>query len=169
VHKRESYIGKFRLMMDVCYIFVDVLTAHVPPPNTGFLTDARPRSPTLMMLLNVLCHKTFITCINTCSNSQMHDHESYTGDRTKEALVAFADSLVPSAGQPHRKHANLDSAPKSSGCNMAGEEGWDPPTRSGVCCFQGAGGAGKQARDRCLVAPSMIPLAGSRTSHDGEQ
>lgn len=25
-------------------------------------------------------------------------HEAYMGDRTKEALVAFADSLVPSAG-----------------------------------------------------------------------
>mmetsp|Transcript_19130 Transcript_19130/g.32871 ORF Transcript_19130/g.32871 Transcript_19130/m.32871 type:complete len:478 (+) Transcript_19130:28-1461(+) len=51
---------------------------------------------------------------------QMHDHEAYTGDRTKEALVGFADSLVPSAGQPHHKHENLTSAPKSSGCNMAG-------------------------------------------------
>ncbi|KAJ9521177.1 hypothetical protein QJQ45_022899, partial [Haematococcus lacustris] len=43
----------------------------------------------------------------------MQDHEAYTGDRTKEALVAFADSLVPSAGQPHRKHVDLASAPKS--------------------------------------------------------
>lgn len=51
---------------------------------------------------------------------QMHEHESYTGDRTKEALVSFADALVPSAGQPHRKHADLASAPKASGCNMAG-------------------------------------------------
>lgn len=50
----------------------------------------------------------------------MHEHESYTGDRTKEALVRFADQLVPSAGQPHRKHADLASAPKGSGCNMAG-------------------------------------------------
>ncbi|KAJ9521082.1 hypothetical protein QJQ45_022820 [Haematococcus lacustris] len=51
----------------------------------------------------------------------MQDHEAYTGDRTKEALVAFADSLVPSAGQPHRKHVDLASAPKSAGCNMAGK------------------------------------------------
>eukprot|EP00195_Chlamydomonas_chlamydogama_P000232 CAMPEP_0202921332 /NCGR_PEP_ID=MMETSP1392-20130828/77335_1 /ASSEMBLY_ACC=CAM_ASM_000868 /TAXON_ID=225041 /ORGANISM="Chlamydomonas chlamydogama, Strain SAG 11-48b" /LENGTH=565 /DNA_ID=CAMNT_0049614897 /DNA_START=237 /DNA_END=1936 /DNA_ORIENTATION=- len=50
----------------------------------------------------------------------MHEHEAYTGDRTKEALVSFADNLVPSAGQPHRKHADLSSAPKSSGCNLAG-------------------------------------------------
>ena len=29
------------------------------------------------------------------------DHEAYKGDRTKEALLTFADSLAPSAGQPH--------------------------------------------------------------------
>ena len=29
------------------------------------------------------------------------DHEAYRGDRTKEALLDFADSLAPSAGQPH--------------------------------------------------------------------
>ena len=34
-------------------------------------------------------------------------HESYTGDRTKEALEAFADGLVPSAGLPHVKHGQL--------------------------------------------------------------
>ena len=50
----------------------------------------------------------------------MHDHEAYTGDRTKEALVSFADALIPSAGQPHRKHADLTVSPKSMGCNMAG-------------------------------------------------
>ena len=50
----------------------------------------------------------------------LHEHEAYTGDRTKEALVSFAESLVPSAGQPHRKHADLTSAPKALGCNMAG-------------------------------------------------
>lgn len=49
-----------------------------------------------------------------------HEHEAYTGDRTKEALTGFADSLVPSAGQPHRKHADLSSAPTTSGCNMQG-------------------------------------------------
>lgn len=42
------------------------------------------------------------------------------GDRTKEALVAFADSLVPSAGQPYLKHSQLQAAPKTSGCNVAG-------------------------------------------------
>ena len=31
----------------------------------------------------------------------MRDHESYRGDRTTQALLDFADSLVPSAGQPH--------------------------------------------------------------------
>ncbi|GIL67187.1 hypothetical protein Vafri_20620 [Volvox africanus] len=51
---------------------------------------------------------------------ETRQHESYLGDRTKESLVAFADSLVPSAGQPHRKHAALAAAPKTSGCNLAG-------------------------------------------------
>ena len=36
-----------------------------------------------------------------------HQHESYMGDRTKEALVQFADSLVPSAGMPHHQHGLL--------------------------------------------------------------
>lgn len=49
-----------------------------------------------------------------------HTHEAYTGDRTKEAFEQFADSLVPSAGQPQLKHAQLKSAPKASGCNVAG-------------------------------------------------
>ena len=64
---------------------------------------------------------------------QRQDHEAYTGDRTKEALVAFADALIPSAGQPHVKHADLEAAPKSSGCNMAGEE-------------RGEGGGGGEGR-----------------------
>lgn len=51
---------------------------------------------------------------------RIHEHEAYRGDRTKEALLAFADTLVPSAGAPHRKHLHLEAAPKSSGCNMAG-------------------------------------------------
>lgn len=29
------------------------------------------------------------------------DHESYRGDRTTAALLAFTENLVPSAGQPH--------------------------------------------------------------------
>jgi len=49
-----------------------------------------------------------------------HEHEAYTGDRTKEALVRFADSLVPSAGLPHVRHGQLTAAPKTPGCNMAG-------------------------------------------------
>jgi len=50
----------------------------------------------------------------------MREHEAYTGDRTKEALVAFADSLVPSAGSPHTKNALLTAAPRTAGCNLAG-------------------------------------------------
>ncbi|KAF8062775.1 PDIL5-4 [Scenedesmus sp. PABB004] len=49
-----------------------------------------------------------------------HEHEAYTGDRTKEALVAFADSLVPSAGQPFVRHSQLEGAPHVSGCQVAG-------------------------------------------------
>eukprot|EP00798_Chlamydomonas_sp_ICE-L_P004688 gene4688-14890_t len=45
----------------------------------------------------------------------MHDHEAYTGDRTTESLLAFADNLVLSAGQPHHKHHALGAAPKSLG------------------------------------------------------
>lgn len=43
------------------------------------------------------------------------------GDRTKEALETFADSLVPSAGQPHLRHGQLKAAPRTPGCNVAGE------------------------------------------------
>lgn len=49
-----------------------------------------------------------------------HEHEAYTGDRTKDSLVTFADSLVPSAGQPHLKHGQLKAAPRTPGCNVAG-------------------------------------------------
>lgn len=52
----------------------------------------------------------------------MHEHESYTGDRTKDALASFAESLVPSAGNPHSKHPLTEKiSSQSSGCNMAGE------------------------------------------------
>lgn len=50
----------------------------------------------------------------------MHDHEAYTGDRTKEALIAFADSLVPSAGMPHAKVNSVASVARVAGCNLAG-------------------------------------------------
>lgn len=62
-----------------------------------------------------------------------HEHESYTGDRTKDSLVAFADSLVPSAGQPHLKHGQLKSAPRTPGCNVAGMLGLNPKPRLGEC------------------------------------
>lgn len=50
----------------------------------------------------------------------MRDHESYRGDRTKEALVAFADNLVPSAGQPHHFIRGVTRVAKSSGCALSG-------------------------------------------------
>lgn len=49
-----------------------------------------------------------------------HEHEAYTGDRTKEALLTFAEQLAASAGQPKKEHAQLTKAPRVSGCNLAG-------------------------------------------------
>lgn len=49
-----------------------------------------------------------------------HMHESYVGDRTKEALVKFAETLVPSAGLPHSAHPETQKLTKHAGCNMAG-------------------------------------------------
>jgi hypothetical protein len=49
-----------------------------------------------------------------------HEHEAYMGDRTLESFQTFADNLVPSAGQAHIKHADLEAAPRAGGCNMAG-------------------------------------------------
>lgn len=55
-----------------------------------------------------------------------HDHESYYGERDAESLVAFAESLVPSAtiGSPspsEDSHGHVKRrAPKSGGCNVEG-------------------------------------------------
>ncbi|CAD7697252.1 unnamed protein product [Ostreobium quekettii] len=50
----------------------------------------------------------------------LKDHEAYTGHRTVQAFVAFVESLVPSAGKPHTRHANLKKVSKHAGCNLAG-------------------------------------------------
>lgn len=63
------------------------------------------------------CCRAVIACVQG-----QHTHETYSGDRTKEAFEQFADSLVPSAGQPHMKHAQLKQAPRASGCNLAGTQ-----------------------------------------------
>ena len=34
--------------------------------------------------------------------------------------MAFADTLVPSAGSPHKRHHQLEASPRSAGCNLAG-------------------------------------------------
>ncbi|CAI5533620.1 unnamed protein product, partial [Closterium sp. Naga37s-1] len=55
-----------------------------------------------------------------------HDHESYYGERDAESLVAFAESLVPSAtvGRPtaaEDSHQHVKRrAPASGGCNIEG-------------------------------------------------
>lgn len=51
---------------------------------------------------------------------QRHVHESYVGDRTKEAIVKFAESLVPSAGMPHVYHPETQKLSAHAGCNLAG-------------------------------------------------
>lgn len=48
------------------------------------------------------------------------EHESYRGDRTKEALLEFAEALVPSAGQPHRYIRGVTRMAKTPGCNLSG-------------------------------------------------
>ena len=42
------------------------------------------------------------------------------GDRTKESLLSFADTLVPSAGQPHYYIRGVTRVAKSSGCQLSG-------------------------------------------------
>jgi hypothetical protein len=63
-----------------------------------------------------------ITSVCVCVSLQFcHRPQAYMGDRTKEALETFADSLVPSSGQPHLRHGQLKAAPRTPGCNVAGE------------------------------------------------
>lgn len=50
----------------------------------------------------------------------LKDHEAYVGHRTKDALIEFVESLVPSAGNPRSRHANLKTLSKHNGCNLAG-------------------------------------------------
>jgi hypothetical protein len=101
-------------------------------------------------------------------------HEAYKGDRTKDALVAFADALAPTAGATHaaevaaahggaaaarggaaaaKPHVEgvtgvLQGAPKSAGCNLAG-----------ACCvlWLGALGLGRCRRAACEASEPAIP------------
>lgn len=43
------------------------------------------------------------------------------GDRTKDALLEFAEALVPSAGQPHRYIRGVTRMAKTPGCNLSGD------------------------------------------------
>ena len=49
-----------------------------------------------------------------------HEHEAYYGDRTKEDLVAMADSLAQAAGQPHTFVHGVAKGAKSAGCTFSG-------------------------------------------------
>lgn len=93
-----------------------------------------------------------------------HQHESYAGDRTKEALEAFADSLVPSAGQPELRHAQLKSAPQATGCNVAGEDCCMHATCVvfwGHCCYV--------ATTPAFLASARVQVAESITSGAQQQ
>ncbi|KAK9919161.1 hypothetical protein WJX75_009797 [Coccomyxa subellipsoidea] len=48
------------------------------------------------------------------------EHESYRGDRTQASLLAFADNLAPSAGQPHHYIRGVTRMAKTSGCALSG-------------------------------------------------
>lgn len=56
-----------------------------------------------------------------------HEHEGYVGDRTKEALVGFAESLVPSAGNPHAYHPDT----QKNGQEHRVQHGWVRPCEKG--------------------------------------
>ena len=55
-------------------------------------------------------------------NLGMHEHLAYYGDRTTEALLALADSLASSAGQPHHTATihGVEKTSNSPGCNFSG-------------------------------------------------
>lgn len=48
------------------------------------------------------------------------DHEAYRGDRTKEALLSFADNLAASAGAPHEYVRGVTRMAASPGCGLSG-------------------------------------------------
>eukprot|EP00891_Asterochloris_glomerata_P001965 jgi/Astpho2/1965/Aster-00474 len=48
------------------------------------------------------------------------EHEAYRGDRTEESLLAFADTLAPTAGQPHYYIRGVNRVAKSTGCALSG-------------------------------------------------
>lgn len=57
-----------------------------------------------------------------CARALAESGDASAGDRTKEALLEFAEALVPSAGQPHRYIRGVTRIAKSTGCNLSG--GW---------------------------------------------
>lgn len=60
--------------------------------------------------------------------SGMHDHEAYHGDRSKEAIIKFAESLVESADNPKARLAGVKTlSNQATGCNLAGRKGWEVP------------------------------------------
>lgn len=101
-----------------------VLTTCAPCSHTHKGKGAgfqRPRTPCPLQGLAWLRH----CVLRHMSPAALVGLQAYMGDRTKDALVAFADSLVPSAGQPHLRHGQLKAAPRTPGCNVAGRAAAD--------------------------------------------
>lgn len=48
------------------------------------------------------------------------DHEAYRGERTKDALLTFADNLATSAGAPHEYVRGVTRMAASPGCGLSG-------------------------------------------------
>lgn len=53
-------------------------------------------------------------------HGRLQEHESYKGDRTKDSLLSFVDSLAPSAGRPHYYVRGMQRVAKSNGCALSG-------------------------------------------------
>ena len=48
------------------------------------------------------------------------EHEAYRGDRTADALLAFADALAASAGEPHSYVEGVHKVAGTAGCGLSG-------------------------------------------------
>jgi hypothetical protein len=144
----------------MCATYLLTFSAHVPPPNTGFLTDARPRSPTLMMLLNVLCHKTLITCINTCLNSQMHDHESNT-EHSYTLISHRCMTMSPTPGTaPRRPWWRLQTAwSPVQGSHTASMPTWTLHPRAQGATWQVRRGGIRQHEAVFVVSKGLVEQA----------
>ena len=61
--------------------------------------------------------------------SGRHMHEAYKGDRTEEALKAFVDKLVPSAGSARTRMTETRQLTLGEGCMVRFEKSFDESIR----------------------------------------